>query len=106
MANIEIHGFGDKTKNVKDAIWAGFLHNEELRDFARNEEVVVTTFASFTGDIHGRSAPFVRVFFATKKEKETCLAVLKRVPNLYQVCFDVEFVQVEDFCRVPPKIRG
>ncbi|OHA19046.1 MAG: hypothetical protein A3C08_03510 [Candidatus Taylorbacteria bacterium RIFCSPHIGHO2_02_FULL_47_18] len=102
MPNIEIHGFVEKTKQVKDAVWAGFLHNERLKEFA--EEVVVTTFPSVTDDMRGRRSPFIRVFFATKAEKKNCKDVLSRIPDIYAgICFDVEFVRSEDFCSFPPK---
>lgn len=102
MPNIELHGFVEKTKQVKDAVWAGFLGTEHLREFS--EDIVVIEFSSMTDNVHGRRSPFIRVFFGTKDEKEKCKDVLSHVPNMYGgISFDVEFIQVEDFCIFPPK---
>lgn len=79
MPNIELHGFAERTEDVKEAVWASCFHTEKLlTEFS--EEVVVTTFPSVTDNKHGRRSPFVRVFFRHDKKRKTACRFLLEFP--------------------------
>lgn len=101
MPNIELHGFETVlVRGVRDAV-LGMACPGGIKAHLC-EDLVVTITQSDVENGHGRKAPFVRVFYETLREREDCLEILKRVPNI-KSAFDVEFVQLAGFCSIPPK---
>ena len=98
MPNIELHGFEPQlASDVRNVIFG------KARRSSLEEELVVTFSDSDPRDWHGRKSPFMRVFYEREKERRGCLDILQQVPNARKCFFDVEFVQVADFCSIPPK---
>jgi hypothetical protein len=71
MPNIEIHGFAERAKEVREKV------RDALRDLPFANEIVTTTFPTVVQDLNGNETPYLRVVATPDRDLESIIAFLK-----------------------------